>query len=83
MIMLIPYLTAFLIHYFYNLKTKCDRKKQTSEIRIGLYTPKTTFFYVRKVISKTLCFGNVWIGKSELQNWSSEPESVNPQRIQI
>ena len=24
---LIPYFTTYLIHHFYNLKTKCDRKK--------------------------------------------------------
>ena len=34
--MLIPYFTGYLIHYFFNLKTKCDRK---TDFRIGLYTP--------------------------------------------
>ena len=30
--MLIPYFMAYLIHYFYHLKTNCDRKKN---FRIG------------------------------------------------
>ena len=28
---LIPYVTVYLIHYFYNLENKCDRKKLTLE----------------------------------------------------
>ena len=26
-VMLIPYFMAYLLHYFYNLKTECDRQK--------------------------------------------------------
>ena len=31
-VMVIPYFTAYLIHYFYNLKTKCDQKKNHNMI---------------------------------------------------
>ena len=48
------YFTAYLIHYFYNLKAKYDQKKK-KDFRIGLYTKKTyiekrlTSLYVYKV----------------------------------
>ena len=58
-VMLIPCFTAYLIHYliiyFYNLKTKCDRKKRTSVLDcipqkyILKKKKKKTFLCVHKV----------------------------------
>ena len=49
---LIPYFSDFshyLFHYFYNLKTKCDQKKWTSESNVypeNIYVDKSFFMYV-------------------------------------
>ena len=31
---LIPYFPAYLIHYFYNSKTRCDRQKQIALLKL-------------------------------------------------
>ena len=48
---LIPYFMAYLIHYFYNLKTKRDRKILDFRIRFKKTNKrrKTIFFIVNKV----------------------------------
>ena len=36
----IQYFMTYLLHYFYNLKTKCDRKKQIVDFESSLGTSK-------------------------------------------
>ena len=46
-VMLIPYFTAYLIHYSYNLKTKCDKKSGHQNrflVHKKVYIEKKTLF---------------------------------------
>ena len=54
--MLIPYFTAYLIHYFYNLKTISATEKK--DFRIGLNTPKKHI-----AIKKKKCFFYIYMYK--------------------